>query len=120
MIPITEIKMSVPYYKPSLEERETIICFNELDSTAEVFTYNPALIRKLDALTDARSDEVTCTRAESINGVGLRQYIVPKKWVKVNASRIISEEERAKRAEMMARNCGFELKSHDNNRATEK
>lgn len=120
MIPITEIKMTVDYYRPSLEERETVICFNELDSSAEVFTYNPALIRKLDALTDDRPDEVTCMRAESINGVGLRQYTVPKKWVKVNASRIVPEEERAKRAEVIARNRAFKVKSLDNNQATEK
>lgn len=116
---IKEIKTSVPGYRLSLEERETVITFNELDSAATIFTYNPALIRKLDKLTEERSDEVSMFRAESINGIQLRECHVPKKWVKVNASRIVSEEERAKRAELLAQNCGFGARTSDNNRATE-
>lgn len=116
---IKEIKTSVPGYRLSLEERETIITFNELDTMAEIFTYNPALIRKLDKLIEERPDDVILIRAESINGIQLRECHVPKKWVKVNASRIVSEEERAKRAELLAQNCGFGARSSDNDRAAE-
>lgn len=94
MIPVKEIKTTIPGYRPILEERETIITFNETQEPAEVFTHNPAMIRKLDALTDQRPEEVTCCRAETINGVELREYRVPKKWVKVNASRILSEDQK--------------------------
>ncbi len=104
MIPVNEVKMNVPGYRPALEERETVIRFDETQNPADVYTYNPALIRKLDALTDERPDDVSCYRAESINGVGLRCYRIPKKWVKVNASRILTEEERTKLTEQMKRN----------------
>lgn len=98
---IRQIKTSVPGYKPSREERETIIRFSEADLEASVFTFNPALIRKLDALVEQRPDEVNCMEANSINGVESREYLVPKGWVKVNPSRILSKEERAIKSERM-------------------
>lgn len=96
---IKQVKTSVSGYRPSLEERETIIRFNELDSYASVYTFNPALIRKLDKLVEDRASEATCISAEDINGVQNREYSIPRKWVKVNASRILSEEERARLSE---------------------
>lgn len=38
----------------SLYEQETIINFNEADSTASVYTHNRALIRQLDKLAEER------------------------------------------------------------------
>lgn len=38
----------------SLCEQETIINFNEAESTASVYTHNKTLIRKLDKLTQER------------------------------------------------------------------
>ena len=96
---IRQIKTSVPGYKPSREERETIIRFSEADTEASVFTFNPALIRKLDALVEQRPDEVNCMEANSINGVENREYLIPKGWVKVNPSRILSDEQRKQIAE---------------------
>lgn len=96
MIEVKQITTPLTGSTPTREERETVIVFNELpEEPATVFTYNPALIRKLDALTEERAEEVQCTRAESINGVQLREYTLPKKWVKINPSRILTEEERA-------------------------
>lgn len=96
MIEVKAVETSIPGSTPTREERETIIIYNEVpNEPATVFTYNPALIRKLDALTEERAEEVQCTRAESINGVQLREYTLPKKWVKINPSRILTEEERA-------------------------
>ena len=96
---VKQVKTSIPGYRPSPEERETIIRFNEANPYASVYTFNPALIRKLDKLVEDRASEMTCIDAENINGVQARGYAVPKKWVKVNASRILSEEERARLSE---------------------
>lgn len=68
------------------EERETIITFNEKDETASVYTMNGALIRKLDGLAQTRPD-------------GAQEYEVPKKWVKVNAGPVLTDEQRKAKAE---------------------
>lgn len=98
---IKQIKTSVPGYRPSLEERETIIIFNEADASARVYTHNPALIRKIDKLAEDRAGEAVCVEAEDINGVQNREYVIPKKWVRVNAPRVLSEETKAKYAERL-------------------
>lgn len=99
MIAINEINTTAAGYLPTQEERETIITFNKTQEPAEVFTYNPALIRKLDELTERRADEVECIRAESINGVQLREYHIPKKWINIRPNRIMTDEERRAWAE---------------------
>lgn len=101
---VKQIKISTPGYKLAKEERETIIRYSEADLEASVFTYNPPLIRKLEALAATRPEEVHCMAAESVNGIERREYLVPKSWVKVNATRILSEGERILRAELMKRN----------------
>ena len=73
-------------------EQETIINFNEAESTATVYTHNGALVRKLEELADQRPDEVKRDRVFPDGG---REYTIPKRWVKVNASRILSEEQKA-------------------------
>ncbi|MDO4175655.1 MAG: hypothetical protein Q4D42_12915 [Eubacteriales bacterium] len=73
------------------QERETIICFNEADATAEVFTYNGRMLRELSALAGERSDDI---KHISDNGAGGSTYSVPKKWVKIRASRILTDEQR--------------------------
>ena len=73
-------------------EQETIINFNEAESTATVYTHNGAMVRKLEGLADQRPDEVKRGRVFPDGG---REYTIPKRWVKVNASRILSEEQKA-------------------------
>ena len=73
-------------------EQETIINFNEAESTATVYTHNGALVRKLEGLADQRPGEVKRGRVFPDGG---REYTIPKRWVKVNASRILSEEQKA-------------------------
>ncbi len=89
-----------------LEERETIITFNEKEPTASVYTMNGALIRKLEGLAQSRADDA---RRVKTYPDGAQEYEVPKKWVKVNASRILSDAQREaalKNAEA-ARNAKF-------------
>ncbi len=73
-------------------EQETIIVFSEADSTAEVFTYNSRMQRTLAKLAGTRPDEVTHTKTSPEGGT---TYTIPKGWVKIRASRILSEEQRA-------------------------
>lgn len=85
------------------EERETIICFNEQESTARVFTYN----RKMsNYLREQASDPQTSCRLLDDNLNGGLTFEVPKKWVKVRRPRQISEEQRAEMA-ARARERGF-------------
>lgn len=78
------------------EERETIITFNEKDQTANVYTMNKALTRKLDGLTVTRADDA---RRVKTYPDGAQEYEVPKKWVKVNAGLTLTQEERERRSE---------------------
>ena len=79
----------------TLEERETIIVFNEKDDTASVDTCNGALIRKLDKLiTCQESKQISLIREDEF----VKVYVIPKKWVKVNLPQNITDEERAKRS----------------------
>lgn len=73
------------------QERETIICFNEAEATAEVFTYNGRMLRELSLLAGERADDI---KHISDNGADGSTYSVPKKWVKIRASRILSEEQK--------------------------
>ncbi len=72
-------------------EKETIITFNEAETTAEVFTYRPSLIRQLDGLAEERPTEATRVKANAEGGV---TFIVPKTWVKIRPKRILTDEQR--------------------------
>ncbi len=74
-------------------EKETIICFNEAEKTAEVFTYRQSLIRQLDGLTEERPTEATRVKANAEGGV---TYTVPKTWIKIRPKRILTEEQKEK------------------------
>lgn len=75
-------------------ERETIINFNEAEDTASVYTHNSRLINRLDVLS-SENQAVTCVREAD----GMREYLIPKAWVKVQPPRQLSAETRAKLAE---------------------
>lgn len=77
----------------SAYEQETIINYNQADQTANIYTHDPRLIRQLDELALKRK-EITLIR----NGEKMREYNVPKRWVKVRAPKELSEETRAKMA----------------------
>ena len=70
-------------------EMETIILFNEEEKTARVYTCNGKLKRKLAELVQSRPEEATLDKQDN---TGAATYIVPKKWIKVNAGRILSDE----------------------------
>lgn len=80
-------------------EQETIILFNEAETTAAIETHNGRLKRKLDRLAAERSDEVTAQDGND----GAKKYVVPKRWVTVSAPRVLSDEEKSICAERLAK-----------------
>ena len=89
-------------------EQETVILFNEAEAIASVYTYNGALKRKLSGLCATRSTEA---RQIKDDGRGVLTFEVPKRWVKVNAGIVLTEEQRQARAE--AARARFSLKSKE-------
>jgi len=86
-------------------EQETIINFNEAEPTAHVYTHNSKLLRRLEQLKRDRPGEVN----RGHNG----DYIIPKSWVKINPSRMLSDETRAASAERL-RNTKKNITAIDN------
>lgn len=73
-------------------EQETVITFNEEETTARVYTYNGRLKKKISALCTERPEEVKQTADDERGGL---TFEIPKKWIRVNASRVISEAQKA-------------------------
>lgn len=73
-------------------EQETIINFNEAEPMATIYTHNGALKRKLAKLAEERPADVRHFRSFP---EGAEEYTVPKKWVRVSASRILTDEQKA-------------------------
>lgn len=87
------------------EERETIIGWDDSSDTAEIWTASPKKIKRLRS--DARfteTESVTYPEGETAT------FTIPlDRWSAVRgAKRILSEEERARRAAGLLRNTGKE------------
>ena len=85
-------------YKRTAIERETIINYNNEKSTANVYTWNKALINKLSAILKERQD-IQCKHSDD----ECATFVVPKNWIKVSPPRTrnLSEEQKAEAAERM-------------------
>lgn len=93
-------------------ERETIIRFNEEDREAVIFTYNRTLQRQLDQLTQERPEEITLTHSEQDSATVIaKEYRIPKQWLKVRPSRILSEEEREKIARRLQKSHASQVQN---------
>jgi hypothetical protein len=77
-------------------EKETSILFNESEKEAMIGTYNPALIRQLEKLAEERPDEC---RKYPDGQFDCWAYRVPKKWIKIRPTRVLSEKNRARMSE---------------------
>lgn len=86
------------------QEQETIIRFDEAEATASVFTFNRALLNKLEKLTTERPDDCKLEREFPSGAV---EYTVPKRWVKINPSRVATEAQKAALARARAAQTGF-------------
>ena len=84
-------------------EQETIINFNAGDQTATIYTRDPAVMRKVDALVIEYPDTFKCIGETDID----KTYEMPKSAVSYRKPRRISEEQRdAKRVRMKHINRG--------------
>lgn len=61
--------------KLSLQEQETIILYNQAESTAEVYTHDPKLLAKLEALAEKHPSQITRKNALT--------FLVPRKCVQI-------------------------------------
>lgn len=61
--------------KLSLQEQETIILYNQAGATAEVYTHDPKLLGKLEALAEKHPSQITRKNALT--------FLVPKKCVQI-------------------------------------
>lgn len=83
----------------SAYERETVITYNDDEKEAIVYTCNAALRRKLESISADRPDECKLARQNEF----YVEYTLPKKWVKIHPSRILSGEQKAEYAERAKR-----------------
>lgn len=78
-------------------ERETVINYNNEDSTATVYTHHKALQNKLNKLI-GNNPNISIVRQDEDSVT----YVVPKKWIKVQPPRQVNYTDEQK-AEMAAR-----------------
>lgn len=81
--------------KLTAEEKETIISFNEADGTADIEVFSARILREIRKAAEMYPDEVTIK--ESSEGAYL--VTLPKKWIKVRAPRVLTDEQRAEIAQ---------------------
>lgn len=82
-------------------EQETIILFNEAETTASVYTHNAALQRVLLELCQTHPAQVRQTEDNRCGGL---TFELPKKWVKISPPRALSDAQKRVLDEMNQRN----------------
>ena len=83
-------------YALTLYEKETIINYNEAESFANIYTHNVALRNKLLKLSRTETDLRIIRQ-----GMDMIEVEVPKKWIRVNPPRKLSEQTRLELKERM-------------------
>ena len=86
--------------KLSKYEEETVVLYNEAQSTASVYTHDPKLKEKLKRLSEKYPEQIIFVKSNSSGGV---TYTVPKKCVLIREP--YSEEHR-KAASERAKTAG--------------
>ena len=88
-------------------EKETIILFNEGESTASIYTYNASLKKRLAAFSKKYPDLCQLEKPEHLGGVS---YLIDKSRLSIRLQPPYSEERRQK-ASQYARQNGFSGKT---------
>lgn len=73
-------------------EKETIITFNNAEATASYYTLNASKRRMILKLAEKYPDDVKIVQQTE----DMAEVTLPKKWIRISAPRILSEEEREK------------------------
>ena len=92
--------------KLSKFEEETVVLYNEAQSTASVYTHDPKLKEKLKRLSEKYPEQIIFEKFNSGGGV---TYTVPKKCVLIKEP---YSEERRKAASERAKTAGYRLPKH--------
>lgn len=77
-------------YKLKGFEKETIIRFDEAGKNADVYTCRPSIIKKLDKYCEEYPDDCLLERQDN----EFKEYVLPKKWIKINAPKKMTEEQK--------------------------
>lgn len=85
----------------SFYEQETVITFNRAEDTAQIYTADPVMIRKLDNLRQKTSVVTVKNETESS-----KTYILPKKFIRVQKPPERSEEQKQAAAERLQKMRG--------------
>lgn len=83
--------------KLTREEQETIINFSAADKIATLYTRDPAVMRKVDALVTEYPDTFKCISETDID----KTYEMPKSHISYRKPRRISEAKRQQAREAM-------------------
>lgn len=82
----------------SLFEQETTITFDNATKTANIFTYDKKLIRRIREHADRNDMRIIYDYEDHLI------CEIPKKWIKINPSRILSEEEKERKRAQALKN----------------
>lgn len=90
--------------KLTREEQETIINFSAADKIATLYTRDPAVMRKVDALVTEYPDTFKCISETDID----KTYEMPKSHISYRKPRRISEAKRQQARDAMKKinECG--------------
>ena len=80
-------------------EEETIINFNARELTATLYTMDPAVIKKMDALVIEFPEDYKCIAETDID----KTYLLPKKCISYRGRRHLNQEQREAAKERMNR-----------------
>ena len=92
--------------KLSKYEEESVVLYNEAESTASVYTHDPKLIEILKRLSEKYPEKIVFNTENSSGGV---TYTIPKKCVLIKEP---YSEERRKAASERAKTAGYHPPKH--------
>jgi len=75
-------------YKPTRYEQETIISFNQEESTATVYTHNSSCMRKLGSLSNEFPEFFSLKCEDEFS----KTFIIPKKCISLRKPTVLSDE----------------------------
>ncbi len=85
-------------------EQEVVITFNADGDTADLYTANPAWIRKMDKLMAQNPDQFKLVEVQGHNGrIISKRYTVPKRFISIRSKDVKRALTEAQRAEMVER-----------------
>lgn len=92
--------------KLNRSEQETIIRFDEEGHTADVYTHNKKIIRRMAELQARFPSDVVLRRTNQETNIKCVEYELPKAWVKINPPRqttsLTEEQKERRRAQLQA------------------